>query len=353
MNKTAIIAAIILFALLFLSCEEKQELTEDNPKVLEAKLKKEYKKRFDAPISDFELSITNVKYYYHNAREFYYPLVMSITRTATGATAKYNIYPGYEQEYELKIDMGEWLDFVNALHKCNRVRASVWKDTIKSDVVLYLHDKRGLSNGRSLKILFSSPKEFTEYSLDMPRITEVMDSMLEGIKKRTAADVAADTKVLEDKLKEEYEKKFGVPISDFELSISKVDFRTSNFDIRAHRTAKGVHIAYTDYKGELHRGILFSELDIDDWLDFINALNKCNVNKWKKFYYYLDKNLRGDWHLDINSLDKYMLYSDGTIGYPPPIDEFIRVRGYPPNWDEFMKVIDDFRAKIVEKAEVK
>jgi len=486
MNKIATIAAIILFALLFLSCEEKQELAEDNPKVLEAKLKKEYKKKFGVPISDFELSVTGVEYSYNEFDDF---LDLSITRTATGATAKYMI-KHYGPEYELKLDTQEWLDFVYALHICIKVTGE--RDTIKYNV---LYPDIG---GRNLKISFSSPKEIRQYHVyNKTEIVKVMNFMIEGIKKRTAADIAASTKVLETnlkeeyekkigvpisdfelsvenieyyrdlsgygeysteisitrtangaiarymkysihgpeyelklntqewldfvnalnkckvkgkknthktnriftslehynksylkiwlssqeelgsflgeyhldsaktlkvmeamdakikksvvanlaasiepKLKEEYEKRFGVPISDFELSISRVDFDKPDFWFRAYRTAKGVSIICMDYNNKRRPEPMFiSELDIDDWLDFINALNKCNVNKWKWYYENLDKNLKrspGTWRFNIEFLDKRNLY-------------FVGAGGYPPNWDEFMKVMDDFKAKIIEK----
>ncbi len=133
MNKIATLAATILLALLLLGCKEDTE---------ETKLKKEYKKKFDAPISDFELSIERVEYYYWD-NKYNADLNMSITRTATGAVAKYMI-KSYGPEYELKLDTQEWLDFVNTLHKLIKVTGG--RDTIKSDVMLYLNDKWELDN---------------------------------------------------------------------------------------------------------------------------------------------------------------------------------------------------------------
>jgi len=359
MNK---IVAIILFTTLLLSCKEKQqsklvvaeekpeqEQIEENPEVLKAKLKEEYEKKFGVPISDFELSIERVEYYYSYIDYQNYFLKISITRTSTGAIARYMAYKVYEPEFEIKLDIGEWLDFVNALHKY-KVKGK--KDALKFDYVdVYLTDRQYLN------IWLSSQEDlksfFNEYHLDRAKTTKLMEAMDAKIKKSTAAKIAAK---IEPKLKTEYEKKFGVPISDFELSISRMYFqynKPSSFNIEAIRTTKGVHIIYSDYERGLR--YLKLELDINDWLDFINALNRCSINKWEERNFIKDKKRRGgsDWLLNIYFLDEHLLVHN--------IEEYLldqnklayRGFGYPPNWDEFMKVIDDFRAKIIEKAGVK
>jgi len=336
----------ILSALLLLSCEEKQqpkqavaeerpEQIEENPEVLKAKLKEEYEKRFVVPISDFELSVERVEYYWDEEAIYgQYSLKISITRTATGAIARYMGYEIYGPEYELKLNTQEWLDLVNALHKCKVKRK---KDIPKTNLD---HIHTDLNSRHYLKIWLSSQEELgsflSEYHLDSAKTLKVMKAMDAKIKKNVVANLAAS---IEPRLKMEYEKRFVVPISDFELSISGINFRYAEPDIiiEAYRTAKDVYILYMNFILNPH--FQYLELDIGDWLDLINALNRCRVNKWKRNYENLNKNLKyfpSTWRLGIEFLDKDKLYFQGT-------------GGYPTNWDEFMKAMEDFRAKIIKK----
>jgi hypothetical protein len=204
---------------------------------------------------------------------------------------------------------------------------------------IHLTDKSGL------RILFSSPEElesfFSGYRLDSAKTTKVMDSMRAKIKKCAVASIVAS---MEPEIAG-YEKKYGVPISDFELSISRMHFRYNksfyNFEIVATRMAKGVHIIYSDDERDL--SYLELELGIGAWLDLMHGLNRCKANEWKGEYINKDKNLRRSfaWNLEIYFLnDKMFFTSTGFLDYPP-------------NWDEFMNVINDFRAKIIEKVEAR
>jgi len=339
----------ILFALpLLLSCSESaeakllaqkkaEEIELENARKaeaeFEAKLKAEYEKKFGVPISDFELSITKIEYIYYDR----YP-TMSITRTVTGAIAKYD-------EAELELDMGEWLDFLNALHKCN-IREKKFRDAYRTDGTFDYVNKEV----RELKIqlssleelLFGFQPEWPKYK-DWTDVAEIMDSMVRSIIKRIAADI-------EPKLEAEYEKKFGIPISDFERSIRGVYFRykkdLSFIEFSASRTATGAYINYIDRRkkhvDKMPNAELDLTIDIGEWLDFLNALNRFNVSEWKKEY--IDEDIASEsftyWQFNVYFLEKKPILRRG-------------VRSLSPNWTEFKKVMDDFEAKIKSKAETK
>jgi len=332
---------LILFILLLLSCGENpeakllaqkkaEEIERENARKteveFEVKLKAEYEKRFGIPISNFEFSIKSVKYNYYD-----HYATMSITRTATGAIAKYT-------EIELELDMDEWLDFVNALHKCN-IGEKQFSNARRMDGTFdYVNE-----DVRELEILLSSSKKLwfgfqpkSQKYEDWADVAEIMDSMTVSIIKKMAAEI-------EPKLESEYEKKFGVPISDFERSISGMYFDSYEHPnylyISIYRTATGANIKYSD-KAQSTAPKRNLNIDIGEWLDFVNTLYKYNVNKWKEEYINTDKasHISSMWNIHIYSLGKQTLHRSG-------------VRGYPPNWDEFFKVMTDLEAKIKAKAE--
>ncbi|MDR3001985.1 MAG: hypothetical protein LBU89_12065 [Fibromonadaceae bacterium] len=300
---------------------EQIELTKKNTENLEIglenKLKNEYKKKFGVPISDFELSIKGVYFTGHGNDSHNF----LVTRTATGALAKYR-----NNELELELNISEWLNFINALHKCN---VSKWKkeygDIGISDLLNgYTWELRILS---SEKLKFEGNKQ--EYPPNWDEFIKVMSAMEARIKKDGSAK-------LEAKLKAEYKKRFGIPISDFELSIRQIIFYSApSLRISATRTTTGATIEYKNRNNER----LKMELDMYEWLDFVNVLHKSNVSKWKKEYHNKSKSMKKHekWLLHIHFLDKNELIYSG-------------INAYPPNWSEFQKLMDDMVAKIKEKS---
>ena len=85
-----------------LETEQAEKKAKDLEAELEAKLRIEYEKRFGTPITDFELSTKSVEYRYRQMSSTdEYPEI-SITRTATGAIAKYK-----NDVLELELGIGE------------------------------------------------------------------------------------------------------------------------------------------------------------------------------------------------------------------------------------------------------
>lgn len=163
-----------------------------------------------------------------------------------------------------------------------------------------------------------------------------------------------EEKIAEDeKVKIAYKKKFGVPITDFELSITSVHFdyygSTPSFipKLSVIRTAIGAFATSKVYNPE--KGL---ELGMAEWLDFIMALRR-HTSKWKTSYYC--ENLagvrgfdssncwnKGGWLLEIHYLDKdgYIdMFKSGGSQHPK----------HPQNWGDFIEVINNMEAKIKKR----
>ena len=240
---------------------------------------------------------------------------------------------------------------MNALHKCNIKE----KHGLKDFYYDYYH-----RNERGLKILFSSSEELEfafdrefHYS-DWADFIKVIETMIAKIKKE------GSTK-LEARLKAEYEKRFGMPMTDFELSIEMVIFQYSlgkspqTLGITLIRTTKGARIKYFSYDKDPNLNInLDLRFDISEWLDIVNALRKCHIDEWKKKhwekkYWKSYENMRKEgfvqWSFRVYLLDKDTFYDENRL-------TFNYGDGFPPNWVEFKETMGSIAEKIREKAEI-
>ncbi|MDR0517177.1 MAG: hypothetical protein LBH25_09065 [Fibromonadaceae bacterium] len=146
-------------------------------------------------------------------------------------------------------------------------------------------------------------------------------------------------------LKTEYEKKFGKLISDFELSVTSISLKsTAFFDtdnryrISMARTVTGAIAALLTFESQPHgtvRKISEIKFDIGEWLDFLNTLNKLQINKWEKKYSKRVYDGHG-WNLVI-------LFSIEDDNDELEISGYAE---YPPNWNEFMKIMDSIVVSI-------
>jgi hypothetical protein len=132
---------------------------------------------------------------------------------------------------------------------------------------------------------------------------------------------------LENKLKAEYEKKFGEQISDFELSITNIYLEEKEDLVYLsyfNRTTTGMSVINILYGEDLE---FEQEYNIGEWLDFIRALYKCCITKWEKRFNGSGADY-GFWRLEVQSNE--IFFSHGTSS------------SYPANWNEFKKAIDNF-----------
>ena len=335
------------------SCENEkikqaEKKAKDLEAELEAKLRIEYEKRFRTPITDFELSTKSVEYrYLQMSSTDDYPEI-SITRTATGAIIKYK-----NGVLELELGIDEWLDFVRTLHKCIKGKKKYNKNGAYFNYDYYQR------NWRELKILSSSSEklqfEFSQeyhYS-DWANFLKVIEAMILRVKKEDSAK-------LEAKLKAEYEKRFVMPMTDFEISIENVSFKYYPIRFVATRTTEGgariEYYTYGQYPGLDTR--LDLEFEIGEWLYIVRTLRKCHVDEWINNYRkirfrnywrktgYDDRYEKfGTWIFFVNLLNKDGIYFDDDRWF-----SFNMGNGYPPNWVSFSEAMEGIAEKIREKA---
>jgi hypothetical protein len=133
------------------------------------------------------------------------------------------------------------------------------------------------------------------------------------------------------KIKAEYQKRFGEPITDFELSIMRLNLRgiwaKPYFSIA--RTATGAIVKYIPKDT---RKLFELRLGLEEWLDFVRALRKCNVNEWEPISRKL-RNPGEDWRIEL-------------LSFGENVSEFSSLNIYSPSWNEFEKAIDNIKAKI-------
>jgi len=310
---------------------------------LENKLEIEYEKKFEEPISDFELSIKKISYNILNGN------YISVARTDTGAIARDGLNFGETSNrglpFEQELDTDEWLDFIRALRKCNIDKWEKGRDT--SAIMLWLYNNmppflmKKISQEWEIEIFSSNEKEPIVFSSsdtdpsnwkDFKKIMNSMTARIKAVKKES-----------DDKLKAEYQKRFGEPINDFEFSIRSISIYEGENYITVFRTATGAIVMYIDDPWNRQ------ELDTGEWLDFIRTLHKC-VNEWGKNYNTTrySRYSSSKWELEIFSLyenESNLIDKDDLI---------FGSNAYPPNWEEFKELIKNMatRAKKMTQEEI-
>jgi len=309
----------IFFALflLLLSCEEKQECD------AMCELQK----------MDFERLTTVVSFTVCKGRWVRgpgFPLTdVDIYKTQAGAIAKYR--PWHSSEFmRIELSEEEWQSFVKSLYKYLNKDFGYkdWKNEYKK--------------GEHYSIIFtqafdvSYPNEFEPSKLrewktgpsDWDGVEKLMSDMVAKIRERSAIP-------FEDELKAEYQKRFGEPISDFELSTRIVSFWTekdschtfNNETVSVFKTESGAHAETCNIE---------VDISIGEWLDFVRALYKNGADRLEKKYGEPPSN--DDWVIDI--------YSSGRLD----MDRIEGFGAYPKNWVDIKKIMDDMAAKIKEKS---
>jgi hypothetical protein len=159
----------------------------------------------------------------------------------------------------------------------------------------------------------------------------------------------------DEKIKAWYEKKYGEPITDLELSTEKIDFdfyiykkfswweldKDSIYSLEAARNREGTNptVFLLIQKNRSTPSFAHkAELSMEEWFDFIRALHKSRCYEWKRIISSVQPSAVGDpkWSLLI-SFDKKERFEAASDNK------------YPRNWDEFKKAIDDMKRKVEEK----
>jgi hypothetical protein len=365
---------ILLLALLLLGCSKELPKLDCSSSCDDEKIKAWYQKRYGEPITDFELSAKEVDYWLGGdwpgsrfvRRLGRYPSDTGdargrnfiLTKTATGAATGY--IRGLDADI---IDMEEWLDFIRSLSK---LRVNEWKE-FTPDNATPLKYRIKMQEDRSFSITFSDTSFKSSVMDSYPADLDELEKVMEGIKAKTEEKIAVKKEEAEAKLSMEYQKRYGEPITDFELSLTFLEFNFyKTTDFRNAKILSGYISVISDvaYKVKAARNIdktsanivfrlrkdakspasIFkTELNAEEWLDFVRALHESRFYEWEERYE--GKAMRDDihWHLETNN------------GVPQKSFEYtifnsMGVNAYPENWGGFEKALDGIKAKIREKA---
>ena len=290
----------------------------------------------------FALSINKVVFKFDQSGRHNFSSDISITKTETGAIAKYSHYARTEfgrpntTNRKAFLDEEEWLDFVNALYKCN---TNKWERK-------YMGERGQFGISWNVDIFSSGknePDAFSgknEYPLNWNEFTKAIKDVEEKVKVKNKKQENASA---ETKLATEYEEKFGESITDFELSIMKAEFNIKNEFVSIAKTETGAVLKNGEDYENWNKGKSFKlELDMGEWLDFIRALRKSRVNEWEEKY---ESNIPAAIRKIFKSSNETWRFSIYTP-YEKEGRIFSGNNAYPPNWKEFEKTMSGIMAKI-------
>jgi len=345
----------ILLALLFLGCNEKAQSKQPEPQIElpnpfneDEKIKELYQRKYGEPISDFELSAKSVLIEVigvdgiekkntkpskdGSIRNEYSRGPLLVTKTATGATAR------FLKDLDVELSLEEWLDFIRGIYKC---RIDKWEKeyinyTPEDSPAIwpgYIHRwKMEIISSDTLKILGMPqvrPANWEEFQ-------KIKNSMLDKIREKLGLKI----REARTKLKAEYEKKFGEPISTKpELVTTEVKFRLETkpgnfYHIEITRKSTETNAKARFWQGKDSTNCIETEFSTGEWLDFVRDLYKLRIYEWEKKP--LKKCVNPQWELVITH-DDFHFHNDFFFNCS-------NVK--PPNWEEFKKVMDDMGAKI-------
>jgi hypothetical protein len=223
--------------------------------------KAEYEKRFGTPMSYFQSSIKEVRFYGedYSVRIYLQPIDATITAA---------FYLGVGRLLEAKktpLYIDDWLEVVHVL-------GNIYREC--TDKLEWIDSNRQNDTNK------------ITYPLAWDALNEVMDGIKAKIKKNT------DVETLEQKLKDEYKKRFGEQISEFERSLERVEFNDSIRHISIERTTNGAVAinearCWTCLPGNTawpcRENCQTAEFDISEWLDFVRDLHQIYFKQWEGF----------------------------------------------------------------------
>jgi hypothetical protein len=337
----------------------------------------EYEKRFGVPMTKIQRSIDMVSLYDGRGT-----IWVKLHQT-NDVFARFSIRGSSFMDLGTQVYMEDWLDVVRALDYisfecCDKPE---WKECC-------------YKQGDTSKITYPPAWD---------TLSEIMSGIKTTIKKNTCIEA------LEIALEEEYMKKYGVQISEFERSLMRVSFRDSTKSVVVNRSISGAAMTNdTSCANRFSGGGSTGEIiifDIEEWMDFIRALYKIHIgavakasggasplqiygknatfvgacprfatapiDRWSKFR---KENYRRhevtvffsdtDTILQISGCDRYISerpvsisaddYRHGlkwTVGFGLSDGQLLWYNDnetYPPNWKEFRKLITDWEAKFLK-----
>jgi len=160
---------------------------------------------------------------------------------------------------------------------------------------------------------------------------------------------SSSTRCDDEMIKDWYQKKYGEPITEFELLTKKIDFTFEKKNIELYSISiRRTESVFVPLNTNVAYIIIKEKHSLEEWFDFIRALRKCSIYEWKKIYGTTKKGYAIEWKLTIYQKDEKKDEKEG------PNYKFIEHRGfdaYPENWKEFEKIIDDIKTRIEKTGE--
>jgi hypothetical protein len=326
--------------------EAREKKTAAKRKEAEARLGAEYQKRFGEPITGRELSARRIDFDFGKGKQYsitpltVYRLFISRDSVETYAKAKARLYKDTAMSarwVDAELSMGEWLDFVRALHK---TRFYEWEKKLRgkshcSDTswkvdIKYLDKKYDISH--SCEYFGAHSKDWAEFK----RI--IMHDMESMIKEKALAR----KQEVEARLGAEYQKRFGEPITERELSATKVRFSLKKTDTPDEIYSISVNREIAETNVRAIYNYIQAELGIKDWLDFVRAFRENRIHEWKKNYVGKETHDGFEWVLITEHLVK--VHKSKPLEYK--VIEYEGKNAYPPNWAGLKKAMDDIATKI-------
>ncbi|MDR0515849.1 MAG: hypothetical protein LBH25_02260 [Fibromonadaceae bacterium] len=155
-----------------------------------------------------------------------------------------------------------------------------------------------------------------------------------------AKNEEAAFKSVGEKTKAEYQKLFGEPITDFELSLLRINLEelwnkrispNEKTYFSVSRTATG---AVAKFIPADKRKLFEAELSTEEWLGFIRTLRMCRFDEWKKHYQYGDFKLMAE------------LFSFGENELKFNSGSLRSMNSSNWDWDRLAKAAGDIKSKM-------
>jgi hypothetical protein len=269
-------------------------------------------------------------------------------------------------------DLDSWFNFVRTLNKV----VSGWSEEAhKSEeniINIYsTKDSNTIFNDKRIEIKNSVDEilwRFTNKDTVMSiygEFVKIMDDMKTRIIEYNGVDS------LENMLAEEYEKRFGMPMSAFERTTRHVKYWehyesgkgidmmiTETGPIALEKRPCGIYVPDCfDYFNK--NNCEPAELSAGEWLDIVKAVHKCRTAKWTNNHIKLVEDENGQikvWRTRIFSFEHEEMplgFLSRTMLSQPMISRNVDISSnYPPDYEDYKKLMSNMQARIKQQTEL-
>jgi hypothetical protein len=311
-----------------------------------------YQEKYGEPMTDFELSVTKIKYRngekVRAGNDAYHPAFMTVTRTAEGAdfsnsVAVYKRMENYSNStirFNTKLKMEDWAGLVRDI---SELGIDEWEEEYANN------PEEGYVVNWNVEIISSDTLKSQGEDGVYPENWKVFKDIMDNLWDKIETELQNEKEKADAALKARYLEKFGEPITDRELSTTRIVF-----EFNSKRAPKNSY--YLSVYSEAVKAGAWAELsdckdlewgfDMDEWLELVRVVYKTNFYEWK--------HSRSDWSWgDSKKFDwKLIVFNaDEDNAEIPAIlnQQCLEYRGadvYPPNWKELKRKMDVLRKEM-------